>query len=112
MIAKHNGSLFALVTVMITFVAIEICVMHLQPAVTAVAISGEELRSVRGGNGSLTIMANESYNPSSYNKDWPNIHSNVETDFNTNVTFPEIQETAFIHPFVIHKFVQKILYKV
>jgi carbonic anhydrase/acetyltransferase-like protein (isoleucine patch superfamily) len=32
---------------------------------------------------------------------WPNIHPNVKTDFNTNITVPEIQETAFIHPFGI-----------
>lgn len=32
---------------------------------------------------------------------WPNIHANVKTDFNTNITVPVIQETAFIHPFAI-----------
>jgi carbonic anhydrase/acetyltransferase-like protein (isoleucine patch superfamily) len=32
---------------------------------------------------------------------WPNIHPNVKTDFNPNVTFPSIQGTAFIHPFAI-----------
>ena len=29
---------------------------------------------------------------------WPNIHSNVKTDFNPNVTSPVIQSSAFIHP--------------
>lgn len=32
---------------------------------------------------------------------WPNTHSNVNTDFNPNVTSPEIQSSAFIHPFAV-----------
>ncbi|MGA7142141.1 MAG: hypothetical protein WBX29_09050, partial [Nitrososphaeraceae archaeon] len=32
---------------------------------------------------------------------WPNIHSNVKTDFNPNVTYPQIQSSAFIHPFAV-----------
>jgi len=32
---------------------------------------------------------------------WPNIHSNVKTDFNPNVTSPVIQSSAFIHPFAV-----------
>jgi carbon dioxide concentrating mechanism protein CcmM len=32
---------------------------------------------------------------------WPNIHSNVKTDFNPNVTSPQIQGSAFIHPFAV-----------
>jgi carbonic anhydrase len=35
------------------------------------------------------------------NTEWPNIHSNVKTDFNPNITSPQIQDTAFIHPFAI-----------
>jgi carbon dioxide concentrating mechanism protein CcmM len=46
-------------------------------------------------------MTNESDTHSSYSREWPNIHSNVKTDFNTNVSLPEIQETAFIHPFAV-----------
>ena len=46
-------------------------------------------------------MTNESDTHSSYSKEWPNIHSNIKTDFNTNISFPEIQETAFIHPFAV-----------
>lgn len=75
--------------------------MHLQPVTPANAINVEELISSRGGNSSLIIMTNESDNFSSYNKAWPNIHSNIKTDFNTNISFPEIQETAFIHPFAV-----------
>ena len=32
---------------------------------------------------------------------WPNIHPNVRTDFNQNVTFPNIEDNAFIHPFAV-----------
>jgi len=33
--------------------------------------------------------------------DWPNIHSNVFTDFNKNITSPQIDKEAFIQPFAI-----------
>jgi carbon dioxide concentrating mechanism protein CcmM len=33
--------------------------------------------------------------------DWPNIHENVITDFNSNVSYPKIENTAFIHPFAV-----------
>ncbi len=36
-----------------------------------------------------------------FNQDWPNIHQNVVTNFNSNVSFPSIEDTAFIHPFAI-----------
>jgi carbon dioxide concentrating mechanism protein CcmM len=32
---------------------------------------------------------------------WPNIHENVITDFNSNVSYPQIENTAFIHPFAV-----------
>jgi len=32
---------------------------------------------------------------------WPNIHSNVKTNFNPNVTFPHIRDSAFIHQFAM-----------
>lgn len=38
---------------------------------------------------------------SRFNPNWPNIHQNVKTDFNPNVTLPDIDESAFIHPFAI-----------
>ena len=65
------------------------------------AITGNELISSTGGNSSLSILTNESGNFSLYSNDWPNIHSNIKADFNTNISFPEIQETAFIHPFAV-----------
>lgn len=37
----------------------------------------------------------------SINQNWPNIHQNVVTSFNSNVSFPSIEDTAFIHPFGI-----------
>ena len=33
--------------------------------------------------------------------EWPNIHENVNTDFNSNSSYPEIANTAFIHPFAV-----------
>jgi carbonic anhydrase len=33
--------------------------------------------------------------------EWPNIHENVITDFNSNVSYPQIENTVFIHPFAI-----------
>jgi carbon dioxide concentrating mechanism protein CcmM len=36
-----------------------------------------------------------------YNKEWPNIHPNVLSDFSDEVVMPAINETAFIHPFAI-----------
>ncbi len=33
--------------------------------------------------------------------EWPNIHENVMTDFNSNVSYPQIENTAFIHPFAV-----------
>jgi carbonic anhydrase/acetyltransferase-like protein (isoleucine patch superfamily) len=36
-----------------------------------------------------------------YNKDWPNVHPNVLTNFAEEVAMPKINETAFIHPFAV-----------
>ena len=33
--------------------------------------------------------------------EWPNIHENVKSDFNSNISYPEIENTAFIHPFAV-----------
>src|SRR5574339_878786 len=33
--------------------------------------------------------------------EWPNIHENVITDFNSNISYPQIEDTAFIHPFAV-----------
>jgi carbonic anhydrase len=43
---------------------------------------------------------NSSNNNSNTNQ-WPNIHPDVRTDFNQNVTFPNIEDNAFIHPFAV-----------
>ena len=48
-------------------------------------------------NGSTNM---NSSNNNSTNQ-WPNIHQNVRTDFNQNVTFPNIEDNAFIHPFAV-----------
>ncbi|MDQ4073877.1 MAG: hypothetical protein M3162_06180 [Thermoproteota archaeon] len=36
-----------------------------------------------------------------YNKDWPNVHPNVLTNFAEEVVMPKINETAFVHPFAV-----------
>jgi carbonic anhydrase len=56
-------------------------------------IQGQEqqnIESLQSGTQNLT----EKY-------DWPNIHENVITDFNSNISYPEIENTAFIHPFAV-----------
>jgi carbonic anhydrase/acetyltransferase-like protein (isoleucine patch superfamily) len=98
-LTKYYEKLAVLVPMLIIFATIEISVMQLQSGATISAISGKELGFMSESSGFLNIKANEPYNYSSYNKDWPNIHSNVKTDFNANVTIPEIQETSIIHPF-------------
>lgn len=44
---------------------------------------------------------NSSNNNNNNTNQWPNIHPNVRTNFNQNVTFPNIEDTAFIHPFAV-----------
>ena len=89
-------------TVMIAYAtAIGIGIMLLHTLAPVMAITGEELSALSGDNSSLTIMTNESGAHSLYSKIWPNIHSNVKTDFNENISLPEIQDTAFIHPFAV-----------
>ena len=51
---------------------------------------------------SQTNTASTNMNSSNNNTNqWPNIHPNVRTNFNQNVTFPNIEDTAFIHPFAV-----------
>jgi carbonic anhydrase len=40
-------------------------------------------------------------NNNSTDAQWANVHSNVKTDFNPTIKFPQIQESAFIHPFAV-----------
>lgn len=52
--------------------------------------------------GTIFTQVNPTYSQNStdlYPKEWSNIHANVLTDFNENVTFPQIEQDAFIHPF-------------
>ena len=44
---------------------------------------------------------NSSNNNNNNTNQWPNIHPNVRTNFNQNITFPNIEDTAFIHPFAV-----------
>jgi carbon dioxide concentrating mechanism protein CcmM len=52
--------------------------------------------------GTIFTQVNPTYSQNStdlYPEEWSNIHANVLTDFNENVTFPQIEQDAFIHPF-------------
>ena len=51
---------------------------------------GQKIQSSQSGTQNLT----DKY-------EWPNIHENVITDFNSNVSYPQIENTAFIHPFAV-----------
>lgn len=37
----------------------------------------------------------------SSSKAWPSIHSNIKSDFNPTIKLPDIESTAFIHPFAV-----------
>jgi carbonic anhydrase/acetyltransferase-like protein (isoleucine patch superfamily) len=45
--------------------------------------------------------SNNNNNNNNNTNQWPNIHPNVRTNFNQNVSFPNIEDTAFIHPFAV-----------
>ncbi|HSF51326.1 MAG TPA: hypothetical protein VLA74_11245 [Nitrososphaeraceae archaeon] len=51
---------------------------------------GQKIQSAQSGTQNLT----DKY-------EWPNIHENVITDFNSNISYPQIANTAFIHPFAV-----------
>jgi len=97
----NNLARIEVIVIMVMSAGVGTGIMSLQTVTHVFAINGEELSSLRGGNGSQILKTNESDTHSSYSREWPNIHSNVKTDFNTNVSLPEIQETAFIHPFAV-----------
>jgi carbonic anhydrase/acetyltransferase-like protein (isoleucine patch superfamily) len=52
-------------------------------------------------NTASTNMNSINNNNNNNTNQWPNIHPNVRTNFNQNVTFPNIEDTAFIHPFAV-----------
>jgi carbonic anhydrase len=52
------------------------------------------------GQGNVS-QPQQSEQVASNSQQWPNIHENTITDFNSNVTFPSIQGSAFIHPFAV-----------
>ena len=52
-------------------------------------------------NTASTNMNSSNNNNNNNTNQWPNIHPNVRTNFNQNVTFPNIEDTAFIHPFAV-----------
>lgn len=50
---------------------------------------------------STNMNSSNNNNNNNNTNQWPNIHPNVRTNFNQNVTFPNIEDTAFIHPFAV-----------
>jgi carbonic anhydrase len=52
-------------------------------------------------NTASTNMNSSNNNNNNNTNQWPNIHPNVRTNFNQNVSFPNIEDTAFIHPFAV-----------
>ena len=58
-------------------------------AISAFAIGHNVGSSMTSSNGISNTMP------------WPNIHQNVETDFNPMIKSPEIENDSFIHPFAV-----------
>lgn len=56
-----------------------------------VIVSADSSKANLGARGQSRVKANS----------WPNMHQNVITDFNEEVEYPSIQDTAFIHPFAV-----------
>lgn len=76
----------------------------LQPQVLAIASVFVLLTIIPSSFGQTNITHNSTQvdeQASRFNPNWPNIHQNVKTDFNPNVTLPHIDDSAFIHPFAI-----------
>jgi carbonic anhydrase len=89
---KHNKIFFAVATAAIVTIGGLYATIPIQnlllPAVEAQSQTNTESTNM-----------NSSYNNNT--NQWPNIHPNVRTNFNQNVTFPNIEDTAFIHPFAV-----------
>jgi carbonic anhydrase len=79
----------------ISIISLSSSVLPLQMVTSAIAVS-EDLNFLREGNSFQVVRTSESAV-----QEGPNIHSNVKTDFNANISLPEIQHTAFIHPFAV-----------
>jgi carbonic anhydrase len=95
---KNNKIFFAvatatLVTIGGLYAAIPIQNLLL-PAVEAQSQTNTASTNMNSSN-------NNNNNNNNNTNQWPNIHPNVRTNFNQNVTFPNIEDTAFIHPFAV-----------
>ena len=65
-------------------------------------LTSVEAQSQTVSNANVTTnMSSSTINDNNNTNQWPNIHQNVKTNFNQNVTFPNIEDTAFIHPFAV-----------
>jgi carbonic anhydrase/acetyltransferase-like protein (isoleucine patch superfamily) len=91
---KNNKSFFAVATATLVTIGGLYAAIHIQnlllPAVEA-----------QSQTNTASTNMNSSNNNNNNTNQWPNIHPNVRTNFNQNVTFPNIEDTAFIHPFAV-----------
>jgi carbon dioxide concentrating mechanism protein CcmM len=89
---KNNKIFFAVATATLVTIGGLYAAIHIQnlllPAVEAQSQTNTASTNMNSSNNNNTNQ-------------WPNIHPNVRTNFNQNVTFPNIEDTAFIHPFAV-----------
>jgi carbonic anhydrase/acetyltransferase-like protein (isoleucine patch superfamily) len=67
----------------------------------AIPIQNLLLPAVEAQSQTNTASTNMNSSNNNNTNQWPNIHPNVRTNFNQNVSFPNIEDTAFIHPFAV-----------
>jgi carbon dioxide concentrating mechanism protein CcmM len=87
-----------------TIIAAAIISMFALIIVWTLAVIPEVQAQIRGNSYDSISSSNATVNDISNNNNasqWANIHSNVETDFNPTTKLPDIEDSAFIHPFAV-----------
>jgi carbon dioxide concentrating mechanism protein CcmM len=77
---------------------------HALPVGWGLAVTPKVYAQVRSNNDTANSNFNASMtnvNSNNNTSQWTNIHSNIETDFNPTTKLPEIEDTAFVHPFTV-----------
>jgi carbonic anhydrase len=83
-----------------SFIMLVLALIITIPIMNSSSFSQEE--NTQGQEQQQKIQSSQSGTQNLTDKyDWPNIHENVITDFNSNVSYPQIENTAFIHPFAV-----------
>ena len=93
--SAHSNSMKKNVTItaILTVASVAVLALMLQPFGGDLAVSQ--------GAGDQNIHE-DTHNDTVYvDSEWPNMHANVVTSFNAEVTHPSVEHTAFIHPFAI-----------